>query len=384
MTTPYTTGTITLTSGSAVITGTGTGWQTALIVGGMVAPDADGNALPILSVDSNTQITAAVKWRGASGTYAYAIMRDTAYGQQTVANAQALSTYLQRLDNASLSALASLAASMSADKFAYATGLNTMAWATLSTLCREMLALGDVAAVRNKIGAYSAGGGPIGGHVNVTGNVAATGTVEGYHLFSKTPVGLGGNFSFYSGGLTRWVIEKQGVGETGGNAGADLVMTRWGDAGEYLGTPFAIKRNSGIVSLNETPFMQCNLGGDFTATAGQAYGIANGGFDFQRGGFGIGGSVGGRNAVHLPVAGRYRITMSMAGVGIGGISMAEVLINGSSVFSQLAMGTSYAQNSNTCVIAVAAGAYLTWRPGNWNLSVTGWNSRFVCEFISFN
>ncbi len=158
MTTPYTTGSVTLTNGSAVVTGVGTAWQTALIAGGTLYVEADGNPLPILSVDSNTQITAAIKWKGASGTYPYALMRDTAYGQQTVANAQALSTYLQRLDNASLSALASLAASMTADRFAYATGLNTMAWAVLSTFGREMLALTDAAAVRTKIAAVRNGG----------------------------------------------------------------------------------------------------------------------------------------------------------------------------------------------------------------------------------
>ncbi len=158
MTTPYTTGSVTLTNGSAVVIGAGTAWQTALIAGGTLYVEADGNPLPILSVDSNTQITAAIKWKGASGSYPYAIMRDTAYGQQTVANAQALSTYLQRLDNASLAALASLAASMTADKFAYATGLNSMAWATLTAFARETLALGSATAIRDKILAVRNGG----------------------------------------------------------------------------------------------------------------------------------------------------------------------------------------------------------------------------------
>jgi hypothetical protein len=109
MTAPYATGTITLANGSNVITGTGTGWQTSLVVGGIVYPEAaNGNAMPIVTVDSDTKITAATKWKGASGTYPYAIMRDTAYGQQTVANAQALATQIQRLNNAVLSGLAAL------------------------------------------------------------------------------------------------------------------------------------------------------------------------------------------------------------------------------------------------------------------------------------
>ncbi|KRD56470.1 pyocin knob domain-containing protein [Ensifer sp. Root278] len=137
MTTPYTTGTITLTNGSAVVTGVGTAWQTALIAGGTIFVDASGNSLPILSVDSNTAITAAVKWRGATGTYAYAIVRDTAYGEQTVANAQALATYLQRLDNASLSSIASLAPAV--DRLPYFTGNAAAALATFTAFARTLL-----------------------------------------------------------------------------------------------------------------------------------------------------------------------------------------------------------------------------------------------------
>ncbi|USJ24736.1 pyocin knob domain-containing S74 family peptidase [Ensifer adhaerens] len=137
MTTPYTTGSITLTNGSAVVTGVGTAWQTALIAGGTIYVEADGNPLPILTVDTNTKITAAIKWKGASGTYPYAIMRDTAYGQQTVANAQALSTYLQRLDNASLAALASLVPA--ADRMPFFTGNAEAALTTLTAFARTLL-----------------------------------------------------------------------------------------------------------------------------------------------------------------------------------------------------------------------------------------------------
>lgn len=106
---PYTTGTITLTNGSAVVTGSGTAWQTALIMGGVIyVQAAGGSPLPILTVDSNTQITAAIEWTGASGEYSYAIQVNNDVNQ-VLRNAQALSEYIQRLDNPSLGALASLA-----------------------------------------------------------------------------------------------------------------------------------------------------------------------------------------------------------------------------------------------------------------------------------
>ncbi len=98
MTAPYASGTITLTNGSNIIVGNNTGWKTALVGGGTVHPEAaNGNAMPIVTVDTDTKITAATKWKGATGTYPYAIMRDTSYGQQTVDNAQALATLVQLL-----------------------------------------------------------------------------------------------------------------------------------------------------------------------------------------------------------------------------------------------------------------------------------------------
>jgi len=98
MTTPYTTGTISLTNGSAVVTGIGTAWQIALIKGGIVYPEAAGNGLPIATVDSDTQITAAVDWTGATGTYSYALVRDTAYDAQIAQNAEALARLLAGLE----------------------------------------------------------------------------------------------------------------------------------------------------------------------------------------------------------------------------------------------------------------------------------------------
>lgn len=159
MTTHYTTGTISLTNGSAVIAGIGTAWQTALIAGGIVMAEADGNPLPILSVDSNVQITAAIKWKGASGTYAYAIMRDMAYGQQTVANAQALSTYLQRLDNASLAALASLGSTLGAGKVPRGLNANTMEWFTVSDFVKTLLDDVNVGSALATLNAVQQGGG---------------------------------------------------------------------------------------------------------------------------------------------------------------------------------------------------------------------------------
>ncbi|MDM9644458.1 hypothetical protein [Rhizobium sp. S163] len=98
MTIAYTTGQITLTNGSAVVTGIGTAWQVSLIAGGFIAAEADGNPLPIETVDSDTSITAAIEWKGATGTYDYALVRDTAYLQQLNVNSNTLARLIAELD----------------------------------------------------------------------------------------------------------------------------------------------------------------------------------------------------------------------------------------------------------------------------------------------
>ncbi|TWC85665.1 hypothetical protein FB593_102517 [Rhizobium sp. SJZ105] len=115
MTALYISGTIALVNGSPVINGIDTAWKTALIVGGTVHVEAEGNPLPILPDDSagasehpitDTQMTAAIKWQGASGTYKYALVRENTYTSQQSANATAVSELLRRLNNPTIAAIA--------------------------------------------------------------------------------------------------------------------------------------------------------------------------------------------------------------------------------------------------------------------------------------
>lgn len=111
MTVPYETGTVSVTAGSAVITGVGTAWKTALIVGGLFGLDSsNGNPVPIESVESDTQITLAKPWRGTTASgHAYWIIRDTDNARQAVANASALAQILMELRSTAVSALARVA-----------------------------------------------------------------------------------------------------------------------------------------------------------------------------------------------------------------------------------------------------------------------------------
>src|SRR5690606_3620984 len=71
----YTTGTVACTNGSATVTGTATGWQVALITGGMFS--AAGRSIPIEEVVSDTELTLAYPWTGPDHSGLYAIARGT-------------------------------------------------------------------------------------------------------------------------------------------------------------------------------------------------------------------------------------------------------------------------------------------------------------------
>ncbi|CAB4326605.1 hypothetical protein [Brucella sp. 191011898] len=80
----YTAGTVTVTNGSATVTGTGTGWETALIVGGVFY--AGGGAYPIQSVSGETELTLAIPYVGVDAAGVdYAIDRQRAAAISNIA-----------------------------------------------------------------------------------------------------------------------------------------------------------------------------------------------------------------------------------------------------------------------------------------------------------
>ncbi|TGV61129.1 hypothetical protein EN784_01640 [bacterium M00.F.Ca.ET.141.01.1.1] len=75
MTSIYNTGTVSVTNGNAVVTGSGTAWAVSLVTGG--AFSCAGLSIPILSVAGDTSLTLAYAWPGTTAVgAAYAIQRD--------------------------------------------------------------------------------------------------------------------------------------------------------------------------------------------------------------------------------------------------------------------------------------------------------------------
>jgi hypothetical protein len=56
-------------------------------------------------------------------------------------------------------------------------------------------------------------------------------------------------FSFRSANLPRWAFRVDGT-ESGANAGADLAIRRYNDAGTYIDSPLFIKRSTGNIGIN--------------------------------------------------------------------------------------------------------------------------------------
>jgi len=106
------------------------------------------------------------------------------------------------------------------------------------------------------------------GYVNVSGDTM-TGTLTvstGPAIDPLTAVigGIGGGFNLdtdgtwrllrlrRANGTPRWQLGTAGDAETGSNAGADWVLDRYGDAGDYLGRALSVSRATGAATFGGT------------------------------------------------------------------------------------------------------------------------------------
>lgn len=149
LSTAYSTGTASINANETIVTGQGTTWLTY----GLQAGDiywAGGLSCRIASVDSNTQLTLAFPWPGATRTAASYEVRLTPETSRVLASARAV---LNSLNNGVLAAFAALTGA--ANKLPYFTGAGTMAQTDFSPFARTLLDDADQGAARTTLGAQA-------------------------------------------------------------------------------------------------------------------------------------------------------------------------------------------------------------------------------------
>jgi hypothetical protein len=82
-----------------------------------------------------------------------------------------------------------------------------------------------------------------------TGNTVVIGSGSAFSAINLQSSAAGGaDFSWRTGTSNRWILSKTGA-ETGSDAGSDLILYRYTDAGGFLGTTITITRSSGSVAV---------------------------------------------------------------------------------------------------------------------------------------
>jgi len=120
MTAIYNTGTVSVTNGSAVVTGSGTAWSVSLVAGGTFF--LGGISVPILSVQGDTSLTLAMPWPGTTAAgAAYAIERENSDAANIVDLYDKLTRVLVQL---SLAGITPNASGSIADRDALTLGTN--------------------------------------------------------------------------------------------------------------------------------------------------------------------------------------------------------------------------------------------------------------------
>ncbi|KAB2730743.1 hypothetical protein [Brucella intermedia] len=149
----YTVGTVTVMNGSTEVVGAGTGWETALIVGGVFY--AGGGAYPIQSVSSETELTLAIPYAGVdAAAVGYAIDRQRAAAISNIAMNDRLAQIIREISIGNIEVINSLD---SVDNLASLAEIALLANKLLGTDATKSLVQIDFGALGKAILALDAG-----------------------------------------------------------------------------------------------------------------------------------------------------------------------------------------------------------------------------------
>ena len=101
-----------------------------------------------------------------------------------------------------------------------------------------------------------------------TGALTSGSTVTGTGFVATAPAGTARPIKFLSGSSERWILQTNGVAESGGNAGSNFELVRVADNGSTQNQVFTVARSSGVVDFKQTPTVNGVAIGGGTYTAG--------------------------------------------------------------------------------------------------------------------
>lgn len=151
----YSTGTASVSNGATAVTGIGTSWLSTIRAGDLFGTHK-GMPVRIASVNSNTSLTLAYGWAGATQSGAAYEIQLT---PRTVGVQEAVLDLLEQLSNGNLSSLSGLTSA--ANKLPYFTGAGTSALTDLTSKARGFLAESTTAGMVSKLGPVFGGLAPV-------------------------------------------------------------------------------------------------------------------------------------------------------------------------------------------------------------------------------
>lgn len=106
----------------------------------------------------------------------------------------------------------------------------------------------------------------------ITGDIVQSKASPAF-TFRRSAAGQNVSLISQVGASTRWVLLYGNVtAESGGNAGSDIALSRYSDAGALVATVFTITRSTGIVAFTASPTAPTPaLGNDTTSLATTAF-----------------------------------------------------------------------------------------------------------------
>lgn len=108
---------------------------------------------------------------------------------------------------------------------------------------------------------------------------ATSGVVNGNLSLNYTSAATQRALNWTNSGTARWFLQNDGSAESGSNAGSNLTLSRFSDAGSFLGNAIVVNRASGAVSIGGTTTNDgaaAGMVGEYITATGSSVPLTNG------------------------------------------------------------------------------------------------------------